>query len=1306
MAYASISIEGSLFPSDLLERIASGDISISGQKPADFGINSGRRLIDEMQSAFSDARSYWDAFQRRLERSRESQTTITREYWVAEFLELLGFDKLVIQRASAEVGGDKYFISHRFGEDPDAPPVHIVGVDQELDRRDGTGRRSPHALVQEYLNRSDALWGLVTNGRRMRLLRDTARVSKPTYLEFDLEGMIGGNLYSEFVVLYRLLHSSRFPKEGLSPHECLLERYYQQGIDEGGRVREKLSIGVAKSLRVLGTAFLAHPKSEALRQKFQSGQLNSAMYYRQLLRLVYRFLFLMVAEERRLIFPSEGVDIQRQAIYSRYYGMARLRERADRYFIGDENTDLWLGLRKTFHMLQDNYAAKLLGLSALNGELFSRLACADLEDAVCTNQELLKAIREVSTFRDDGGPRRRVNYAGLDVEEFGSVYESLLDFHPHVTLEPPSFDLLAGGERKQTGSYYTPPELVRELINSALVPVIEDRLKGLKTREEREAALLDLRVLDPASGSGHFLLSAARCIARELAKVRSGEQEPSPEEYRHALRDIIRNCIYAVDKNPLAVDLCKVALWIEGHSAGLPLSFLDHHVKCGDSLVGVFDLSVLEQGIPDDAYKPVTGDDKQAARYYRDRNRQEKMQQRQLSLGEQVDLAGIPDTLAEEFQALGVLEELTPDDVNAKEMLYDSLRRQGTDWWRLKVACDLWTSAFFMPIQPGDGFHLERLPTTGTLTRHLKTNSAYPALVGQAVELSVKHPFFHWPLEFADVFEQGGFDVVLGNPPWERIKLHEKEFFAVRDPEIARATNKAARERLIRDLPLRNPALADEFEEAKHCSEAQSKFVRTSDRFPLTGRGDINTYSIFTETARAVVHSRGRVGMIVPSGIATDDTTKEFFADLVQKHALVSLFDFENREGLFPDSHRSYKFCLLTLTGPQTPHRAVEFGFFLHRTDQLHDPGRRFTLSAEDFRLMNPNTLTCPISRSQRDAEIAKDIYRRVPVLMNENTEENPWGITFLRMFDMTNDSHLFQMNPATGMLPVYEAKMIEDYDHRLAGVAHHYDRVRTGEPVETTLEEHMDPSFRPKFRYWVDSNEVVSALEGREANSLLVYKDITTASSEKTFKATILPFSAVGNSAPIIVIEPLLGMQLCLLGNFNSFILDYVARQKIGYLHINFFVLKQFPVLTPDIYENPCLWLLAKRLEDWIVPRVSELLYTAWDLQEMAHDVGYDGPPFRWDPERRFLLRCELDAAFFHLYGIDRDDMDYIMDTFPIVKRKDEQQYGEYRTKRVILEIYDDMAKAMHTGEPYRTRLDPPPADPCVAHPATREAT
>ena len=536
MSYATITIEGGLFPPDLLDRIASGAAGIRGQRAADFGLSPGRPLLDEMQRSFSEARVHWESFTLRLERSRESRTTLTRQDWAFELFEILGFAPLEFQRASVDAGGVSFPISHRTHAAENASPVHVVAFDQALDERAAGGRRTPHALVQDFLNRSEALWGIVTNGARLRLLRDSARLSKPSYLEFDLRAMIEGNAYGEFVVLYRLLHATRFPVDGIEPHECLLERYHAEGIEEGGRVREKLRDGVKSALEVLGAALLRHPDNEPLRDALRSRDLDEARYYRQLLNFVYRMLFLMVAEERRLLATES--DARRQEVYDRYYGIGRLRDRAERYFTGDAHGDLWIGLAQTFRLFREENAARQLGLSPLNGELFGMQACRDIEAAASSNESFLTAMRFLSTF-DSGGVRRRVNYAHLDVEEFGSVYESLLDYRPVLSLGtaegvPPRFDLAVGTERKQTGSYYTPPELVRELIDSALVPVMEDRLARAGTPAERERALLDMRVCDPASGSGHFLLAAARRIARELARVRTGEEEPTPRAYRVA----------------------------------------------------------------------------------------------------------------------------------------------------------------------------------------------------------------------------------------------------------------------------------------------------------------------------------------------------------------------------------------------------------------------------------------------------------------------------------------------------------------------------------------------------------------------------------------------------------------------------------------------------------------------------------------------------------------------------------------------------------------------------------------------------
>ena len=1132
-------------------RIATEGDSIYGQKPSDFGLAPSRSVMDQMHQAYSAARKYWDAFSARLDHSRVSPVTLTRQDWATKFYELLDYPQLQYQQSGLEAGGTSFPISYLTGAWESAAPIHIVGIDQDLDQR-ANQRRTPHSLIQDYLNRSEALWGMVTNGAKLRLLRDSARLSKPTYLEFDIQAMMEGNAYGDFVALYRLLHSTRLPQTGMAPHECLLESYYNQGIEEGGRVRENLRDGVKSALEVLGTALVQHPENRALRTALGT-RLDQVAYYRQLLSFVYRMLFLMVTEERRLLFSS--TDIQRQRIYDRYYSISNLRNRAEQYSAGDTHSDLWIGLAETFRIFRNEESAQALGLSPLNGELFGSDACRDIEIASCTNEDFLRAMRALSTFNDDG-IRRRVNYAHLDVEEFGSVYESLLDYRPVVDLgqissAPPSFQLASGTERKQTGSYYTPPELVRELVESALVPVMEERLATAKTQEDKERTLLDLKVCDPASGSGHFLLAASRRIARELAKVRTDEDEPNPASYRTALRDVVRHCIYAVDKNPLAVDLCKVALWIESHAVSLPLGFLDHHIKCGDSLIGVMDTSVLAEGMPNEAYKAVTGDNKDAATYYRSRNTKERQGERPLNLG---GLSSLMQSLARDFAAFGDLEERNPDEVHAKESLYNEMRGPESDWWERKTACDLWSYAFFASIQmPGtDG--LDSVPTTDDVRKavhqpyQLQTVRSNGKLVGRAVQSSSELGFFHWPLEFPEVFDAGGFDVVLGNPPWERIKLQEKEFFETRNREIAQAPNKAARDRLIRALPQQNPSLAQEFADAVHGAESSSRFVRGSNRFPLTGRGDINTYSIFAETARTLCNPRGRVGMIVPSGIATDDTTKVFFSNLIDNRSLISLYDFENREKVFQGIDSRIKFCLLTLTGRERPSAEAEFAFFLYRTEQLQDTERKFTLNSEDFALFNPNTRTCPVFRTQRDAEIANKMYRRAGVFWKEaregELEHNPWGIGFQRMFDMSNDSNLFRtrkqleeenwnleanvFNKGNNQyLPLYEAKLFHQFDHRFATFMDGNEQaLKGGNAQDVSAEEKKNPTTVIIPRYWVPEEEVKRRIDkqgndddtmDRKTDSCVAIRLIARGTDTRTTLSTVLPSYGLGHKAAVI---------------------------------------------------------------------------------------------------------------------------------------------------------------------------------------------
>jgi CubicO group peptidase (beta-lactamase class C family) len=1333
MRFPCLKIEGGLLAGDLIDRIYDG--TAPGQNPGDFGVKG--RLENEIAAVWQEALEHWRAFQHRLERLPEDDlaTTVTRDQWVIPLLSLLGYELVYTPRA-AQVEGKTYAISHRAGGGEDALPVHVVGCRQSLDRRPERARLAPHSLVQEYLNRTEHLWGVVSNGFTLRLLRTTGRFTRPSYVEFDLQQMMEGRNFADFTLFYRLVHRSRLPADLATASSCWLEKYYLYTVEQGGRVRDRLRDGVEKALKILGNGFLQHPANESLRQSVASGKLTAEGYYQELLRLIYRILFLLVAEERELLTQNP--------IYRANYSVGRLRRLYESRRSYTEHGDLWEGLKITFRLMEKEQLGLCLGLPALDGPLFAAHVTADLNELRLANRVLLEAFWYLSMYQEnERSPLRRVNYAALDVEELGSVYESLLDFHPQFRQagDLPAFDLVTGSERKSTGSYYTPRDLVEELVESALVPVMQERLAAAATPAEKEEALLSLKICDPACGSGHFLLAAARRLGMELARIRTGADQPAPNEVRKAIRDVITRCLYGVDKNPMAVELCKVALWIEGHAPGKPLTFLDHHIRCGDSLVGVFDLKVLEKGIPDAAFDAVADDEKDVARSLKRLNREGLAHRGQWRITHRLieadkAIAGFAAARRE----LSTIPDDTPEQVQRKAAMLASLTEEGDVWKQYATACHFWTAAFFARFTQST-VSSGGVPTSENIFDFFAGVRNEP-LIKAAWELAKKHRFFHWPLEFPEVFEQGGFDVILCNPPWEQIELEEKEFFAVRAPEIANALNKAARQKLIKKLPETNPPLWEEYLDVKHAADALSKFLRGSSRFPLTARGRINTYSVFAELFSQLLRPEGRSGVVLPTGIATDDTNKHFFAHLVEKGCLVSLYDFENREKIFPAVDSRYKFCLLTLR-VKKEQRPAHFAFFLTRMEHLRDERRLFALEAKDFALLNPNTRTCPVFRTRADAELTKKLYQRVPVLINEETGENPWGITFKQgLFNMSSDSHLFRTTEdleqrgyrlARGTdvgrpdglcfvrgdevwLPLYEAKMIWQFDHRFGtyeGVPPNTTSTHLPTPRE---EEYAKPDYFVLPRYWVPEEEVEERLEQWKFGWLLGFRRVARANDERTCIFSIILRCGVGDSLflllPMVEKQHMSLLNSCLLANFNSLIFDYIVRQKVAGTNMSFYYLRQLPVLPPSAYTEADLF--------FIVPRVLELVYTAWDLEGFAHDVWRECPrelreeivrrwesccgkapdevhpdaeillPFCWDAERRDQIRAELDAYYARLYGLTRDELRYILDpkdvfgpdfpgeTFRVLKEKEERQYGEYRTRRLVLEAWDRLEQGL----------------------------
>jgi len=1306
IGFDAIQIEGALIAPDMVARVAATERN--AKTAADYDCPEGTNLGDEIARYFRIGQAHWQAF------AKVESPTVTQTASFARILleEAFGFDDLV-GPVDHRDDGRRYRIAleAKQGRVPIVCAAPLADGDAFAkslpefgDGEGGRGRRSPTVLLQDWLNANpDFYWGLVFAGDRIRLMRDNASLTRPAWIEADLGAIFRDEMFADFTALWLLIHATRFGAAGTPPSSAQLEKWREEGLKQGTAARERLREGVEAALKELGQGLVA--ANADIRTRIERNELSIDIVFQELLRTVYRLIFLAVAEDRDLLHPP-GTPRSARDLYAANYGFAYWRERSARRTAYDAHHDAWEGMKIVLAALETGQAA--LGLPALGG-LFGSGTTPLLSAARLPNRQFLMAVYRLG-FLEVNSQRTRINWRDMKTEELGSVYESLLEIRP-ILRPNGEFALDSGARgnaRKTSGSYYTPDSLVETLLDSALDPVL-DRAEA----EGGADAILDLKVIDPAIGSGHFMLGAARRMADRVARLR----DPDAPDTQAALRDVVGRCIYGVDRNPMAVELAKVALWIESVSPGAPLGFLDANIRCGDALLGVFSLQALGEGIPDDAYKPLTGDYKATSNGLRRINRSE----RDAGL---LKLAISPQKLVNAFDRLHAMPESTVAEIRAKERAYRAIHGD-PDWWSVRQACDAYIAAFLLP-KPKlpDSTTKANVPTTRHVREALDRRPPQGALAVAIDTAANEARVFHWPVEFPDVMiGRGGFDAVLGNPPWDVVQLGEEEYFESRVPEIALLKG-ATRKRAIVALEVECPDVFSDFQRDKRVFDAMNEFARASGRFDFTARGKVNTYGLFAEHFLNLTREDGRAGVIVPTGIATDATTAPFFGKLISSNELRSLLSFENEEFIFPGVHHSYRFCLLTLGLARD--ETAQFLFFARRIEDLEDPRRRFILSKDDIERINPNTKNSPIFRSQADAALTAKIYARVPVLLDENRGAmgNPWSVEFRQgLFNMTSDSGLFRSahqlsadgwtrsgtdyvrseglmpgerdialpvvrdaghpdlsiggQPAEARyVPLYEAKLMHQFDHRWATFG------ADGVDVQDVDKHYISESFEPEPRYWLPETDVKARLERRgwSARWLMGWRDVTGAHVYRTMIAAAIPRVGTNHKLLLFFVRDI-PRATCLLANFNALILDFVARQKVGGTSLGFYLSNQFPVLPPSAYTETDL--------AFIVPRVLELSYTSHAMAPFARDLGYDGPPFAWDDDRRARLRADLDAWYALAYGLSRDELRYVLDpkdvmgadypseTFRVLQNNETKKYGEYRTRRLVLTAYDQLAAA-----------------------------
>lgn len=1222
-----------------------------------------------------------------------------------------------------------------------------------LDRRSSKRGEelAPSSQMLRYLRRVDDIttgnlrWGILTNGGRWRLYYAGARSVSENFFEIDLATLLGiDERAGPPLSIEEMRHALRlfalmFRREAFLPSTADQRTFHQRAIDEGKFYEERVANDLSDLVFTKAYPLLARSIAEADDKASLDDVRNAALI------LLYRLLFILYAEDRNLL-----------PIYDERYDDYCLR--AVRIAVGkrkDNNDVLSSTAARYWSTLEDLCRAidkgdSSIGLPPYNGGLFDEARTPLLTKIRLPDSVMAEVIDSLS-FESRDGERKYINYRDLSVQQLGSIYERLLEHEvvregPIVYIRPNIF------ARKGSGSYYTPDDLVSLIIRETLEPLIAARMQAFRTkaaelgtskqeeglklttlkRLDPAERLLDLRICDPAMGSGHFLVSLVDYLSDQVisamaetetlvewasedhpyispladriesirntilgnAEATNSTVDPEQLDDRHIIRRmVLKRCVYGVDKNPMAVELAKVALWLHSFTIGAPLSFLDHHLRCGDSLFG----SWVKTGID------------KATAYGSPLLLHESVKSAYGSAASMQTIEGLPDAeIAEAYRSQKIFDgvQVMTAPLNAFLSVLHAI-----EWQNLRGKANTKAIRGFFDGSFGDPFDIALGKKEPQVTD--EHGKRFAEILTEARTLIREERFLNWQVVFPGVWSDwqteelvGGFDAIIGNPPWDKMKLQQVEWFAARRPEIAMAQRASDRERMVAALVKAKDPLSLEYAKAEARAEAAANIVQVGGDYPLLSGGDMNIYSLFVERAMVLVKPSGMIGLLVPSGIASDKTASRFFKAIATQSRLKAIYDFENRSQgrplYFADVHPQFKFCAF-IASPSSHYETARCGFFLKNVDEISDPQRCFPLTAADFARFNPNTGTAPIFRTRRDSLLTTKMYEISKILIDRSGDQEikTWPVTYSTMFHMRNSSRLFRTraemdeverawpigknrfrNSSGDWVPLYEGKMIWHFDHRAASiVVNPENRYRPAYPVATTPEEHSDVEFVPRPQFWVLGEDA-----GVFDRPVIAFRDVTNPTDKRTFDACFLPYAYAGNTLSLVSEDNGKNCSLFpLLANFNSIIFDYVSRQKVQKNHLSWYIVEQLPVIPPDRFGE--MRFGVKTALEIVRSAVLELTYTSNDMVEFATDMGYVDEagqvkaPFIWDEERRLKLRAKLDAVFFHLYGItDRDDVRYVYSTFSIVERDERERYnGRYLSRDLCLAYMN----ALSAGQP-----------------------
>lgn len=1254
-----------------------------------------------------------------------------------------------------------------------------------LDRASGRDEATaPSTQMLRYLRRIDDLtngqlrWGILTNGTKWRLYWAGARSVSEEFLEIDLGRVLAlggeGDLFADAVTRDHWLRvfAAMFCRDAFIKTGSDNRSFHERAQAEATFYEERVAASLSKLVFEQVFPNLAGAIAQAAPQASLEDVRHASLV------LLYRLLFLLYAEDRDLLPVGE----------KRYDDYALRQQRSEVGRRVSENDVFSDTATKIWHHVADlariiDKGEEKVGIPPYNGGLFAADGTPLLDTIRIPDSVMAPTLDALSWLRD-GGPARYINYRDLSVQQLGSIYERLLEFEiirdesGALVFRPSLF------ARKNSGSYYTPDELVGLILDRTLEPLISERLDAFRTAlaklspkdspdyqigdlnaADPAEAILKLRVCDPAMGSGHFLVSLVDTLADHvldaMAEAYASAAEAAPHlefisplarkiediratilrnakaagwtidqaqlDDRHIVRRmVLKRCVYGVDKNPMAVELAKVALWLHTFTVGAPLSFIDHHLRAGDSLFGLWVRDAIDKAAAQGGELLHIGPLREA-----------EASAAAMGIIERLTDAEIAEAHQSAATWYGVQSQIAPLDSFVSFL-------HALDWLSLKQAVDkaavraLLDGQFGNPVEimlgRQDPIAKRSAAAQAGATDRMKKQRfdaselfvAAERILNGARALISEERFFNWQIAFPGVWEKwsgaersGGFDAVVGNPPWDVLEFEEVPWFADRDTTISQEPSGAKRKARIAELKKQDSELWRAFEVASHRMNSAARMARTSGLYETLNRGKLNLFKLFVERAHSLIKPEGVVGLLIPSGLASDQSSSEFFRTVSGAKRIECVIDFFNKryDGslFFPDVYYRFKFSIYVAGGAERRFEEARYGFFIRSAAEVANPERVFSLTPEEIAAINPNSRTAPIFRTKRDKLITSGVYQRFPVLVNRAGTEpvTSWSLRCVQMLNMTTSSGLFRdrheletkegawpvgdnrfQSPAGEWVPLYEGKMVQAFDHRASDIVLAAANVfRSGQGSDLTDDDHRDPARLPMPRYWVKSSDT-----GWDAPTdwCLAMKDVTSVTNARTTITAIIPRYGAGHTLPVLFPSKeadrtsYIESAPLLLANLNCIVLDYLARQKVHGNHLAWYLVEQLPFVAPGDYSRV---FGSKTAADIVRETILELTYTAHDVAVFAHDLGYVDasgealPPFTWDEARRLTLRAKLDALYFILYGVfdpsdatqSREDIRYIYSTFPIVASQDRENWGSYKSEELCLA----WVNALMAGEP-----------------------